>query len=283
MAEECKKKEEGIAIPRVAYEGDDAVLKEQVVHYEKGTRRIVIFTIVGLLMGWFSYRYYGETFLPLKIILAVPYKMSELLHNALHTEIFYDPGLRPEDAFFPQAPFVSRLAEYGTAALFGGAVYGSFAYFTGDKRIFTLSGYVRFGCIWAAVVGIWTAALFGANGWQAEQNNALKNVSAFFIEGEVSGSAYYEEYQEETYEKLLSSFYAGEGPREIRPDVRDEEGELDMELRFGDFLQGAMNARIHPDRGYLVTDRGRVYQMTDEFMSIYRECLEVENREAVEN
>lgn len=283
MGEEYKGKEEGIAIPRVVYEGNDTTLKEQVVHYEKGTRRIVIFTIVGLLMGWFSYRYYGENFLPLKMVLAIPYKMSELWHQAFHTEEIWFQGPRPDDLFFPQAPFVSWLAEYGTSALFGGAVYGSLAYFTGDKRIFTLSGYLRFGCVWAAVISVWTAILFGANGWQAGQNNELKNVSGFFIESEWSGSGYYADFQEETYERLWNAFYEEGGPKAIQEDVREEEGELPVELRFGKFLQGAMSARIHPEKGYLVTDRGYVYQMTDAFMEVYRECLEEENDEAVEN
>lgn len=278
MTEKWNKKEEGIEIPKVVYEGSDTVLKEQVVHYEKGTRRIVIFTIVGLLMGWFSYRYYGENFLPLRMILAVPYKLSELLHNALHTEVLWYPGAQPEDAFFPQAPYVSLLAEYGTSVLFGGAVYGSLAYFTGDKRIFTLSGYIKFGCIWAAVIGVWTAALFGANAWQAGQNNALKNVSGFFIEGEVRGSSYWDE-KDFGWERLMDTFYEGDGPVEIGSEIRDMDGELYLGLWFGDYLQGAMDARIHPELGYVVTDRGRVYRMPEAFMEVYRECLEVENRE----
>ena len=35
-----------------------------------------------------------------------------------------------------------------------------------------------------------------------------------------------------------------------------------------------MLAWIHPEKGYLVTDQGKVYQMTDAFMDLYRECLE---------
>lgn len=284
MAEKYQKKEEGIAIPRVTYEHSDTVLKEQVVHYEKGTRRIIVFTIVGLLMGWFSYRYYGENFLPLKIVLAVPYKMSELLHHALHPAVYGEWSMASSlDEFFPQAPYVSRLAEFGTASLFGGAVYGSLAYFTGDKRIFTLSGYVRFGCIWAAVIGIWTAVLFGANAWQVEQNNELKQVSGFFIEGERSGSAYYADCREEIFEQLKEAFYAEEGPGRLEPAVRSREGEQSLSLIFGKYQQGFMEAGIHPEKGYLVTDQGYVYQMTEEFMEVYRQCVEEENHEAMED
>ena len=105
MTEKERKKEERIQIPRVTYEGKDEVLKEQVVHYEKGTRRIVLFTVVGLLLGWFSYCYYGEEFLPLKIILAIPYKCSELLHQSLHGDhgLYLRSWIFAGDAFFPQA------------------------------------------------------------------------------------------------------------------------------------------------------------------------------------
>lgn len=277
MAEEYGKREEGIEIPKVSYEGDDRNLKEQVIHYEKGTRRILIFTIVGLIMGWFSYRYYGESFLPLKIVLAVPYKLSEMLHNAFHPAIYTGLGMADAmDEFFPQAPIISRLAEYGTSALFGGAIYGSLAYFSGDKRIFTLSRYVRFGCVWAAVIGVWTAVLFGLNGIQVAENNDLKNVTGFFIMGEYTGQSYYLG-QDETAGLLVDSFYEGNGPKERKTDSRNTDGELEIEIRFGKD-QGYMRALISPKEGYLVTDEGRMYQMTDSFMEVYRACLSEEDQ-----
>lgn len=283
MAKEYEKKEDEIRFPKVSYGGNDRELKEQVIHYEKGTRRIIIFTIVGLLMGWFSYYYYGETFLPLKIVLVVPYKLSELLHLALHSEI-YPQWIRLQDIFFPQAPVVSRLAEYGTSALFGGAIYGSLAYFTGDKRIFTLGRYVRFGCVWAVVIGVWTSALFGANAWQAGRNNALKNVSGFIVSGEHSARGYYVFKEENSMAKdLQDAFYQDGPPQEISSASREPDGELPLELTFGKFQEGYMCAWIHPKLGYLVTDEGLVYEMSDEFMELYRECLEEENHEKVEN
>ncbi len=274
MTEKERKKEERIQIPRVTYEGKDEVLKEQVVHYEKGTRRIVLFTVVGLLLGWFSYCYYGEEFLPLKIILAIPYKCSELLHQSLHGDhgLYLRSWIFAGDAFFPQAPNVSYLAEYGTSALFGGAVYGSLAYFTGDKRIFTLTGYLRFGFVWAAVIGVWTGALFGANAWQVSRNNQLKEVSGMFVNGEEMGRGYYAGYWEKNGDGLRQAFYEGDGPRLLKEEIREPEGEVELDLYFGAGGKGAMYGRIHPKKGYLVTDQGLVYQMTDAFMELYRAC-----------
>ena len=40
-------------IPEAGYGGTDEGLKERVVHFEKGTRRILVFTLVGFVLGWF--------------------------------------------------------------------------------------------------------------------------------------------------------------------------------------------------------------------------------------
>ena len=47
--------EEEIEIPEVSYEGEDSKLLELVGKFKKGTLRIIIFTLVGAAMGWFSY------------------------------------------------------------------------------------------------------------------------------------------------------------------------------------------------------------------------------------
>ena len=277
MAEHEEMREGQVEIPRVVYEGKDEELKEQVVHYEKGTRRIVLFTVLGLLLGWFSYCYYGADFFPLKVILAVPYKLSECLHQALHGEELYGLtglGMFGRDAFFPQAPYLSVLAEYGISALFGGAVYGSLAYFTGDKRIFTLSGYARFGCVWAAVIGVCTSALFGMNALQVSRNNHLTDLRGMFVIGDSGGRGFYADYWETENNRLQETFYEGNGPEEVGAEVREPEQERELDLIFGAHGEGAMLAWIHPEKGYLVTDQGKVYQMTDAFMDLYRECLE---------
>ncbi len=282
MSEE-QRQDESVVIPKITYEGNDRDLKEQVIHYEKGTHRIVVFTIVGLLMGWFSYQYYGENFLPLKIILAIPYKCSEMLHEAFHPPIYAQMGMMgcELDKFFPQAPYVSILAEYGTAALFGGAVYGSLAYFTGDKRIFTLTKYVKFGCVWAAVIAVWTAALFGVNHWQVKRNDTLQNISSMFINGDWGGRAYPAGSIEG--QELIEAFYEGEGPVVCAVSERKPEEEYIIEFSFGVYRQGQMSAWIHPEKGYLVTDQGTTYQMTEAFMEQYRVYLEEENHEQVAN
>ena len=122
--------EEAIRLPDAECRSGN--LKEQVEHYDKGNRRILVFTIVGLIMGWFSYRYYITDLLPLKIVIGIPYKLSEMIHVVFHNHNYAysvqsSQSLRNE--FFPQYYFASIFAEYGISALIGGAVYGSIGFF----------------------------------------------------------------------------------------------------------------------------------------------------------
>lgn len=72
--------EEEIEIPEVSYEGEDSKLLELVGKFKKGTLRIIIFTLVGAAMGWFSYTYTTDSFFITKVIFAVPYKISEAIY-----------------------------------------------------------------------------------------------------------------------------------------------------------------------------------------------------------
>ena len=85
LVEGYLEQEKELDIPEAGYEGTDEELKERVVHFEKGTRRILVFTLVGFVLGWFSIAYFTDSFLVTKVILAIPYKASEMLHNLFHS------------------------------------------------------------------------------------------------------------------------------------------------------------------------------------------------------
>lgn len=128
---EDRHRDQEFEIPREVYDGEEKKLKKRVVHFQKGVRRIFIFTIVGFIMGRFSYLYVTMRFLPLKAVVGVPYKLNEVIHNLLHGRQWMQTTL---DTFFPNANYVSLFAENVIPILFGGAIYGSLAYFTGDKE-----------------------------------------------------------------------------------------------------------------------------------------------------
>ena len=126
LVEGYLEKEKELDIPEAGYEGTDEELKERVVHFEKGTRRILVFTLVGFVLGWFSIAYFTDSFLVTKVILAIPYKVSEMLHNLFHSHpysYYGGNGMFTEfNEFFPGRGLLTFLAERITPVLIGGAV-----------------------------------------------------------------------------------------------------------------------------------------------------------------
>lgn len=117
-----------IEIPQVTYHGDDKKLKERVSKFKAGTLRIVIFTIVGLFMGYYSHTYVTDPFFPTKLITAIPYKVMEAIYGSiLHVDTMVSRefwGYTLEWEFFPYSALANPLAEPFTTMLIGGAIYG---------------------------------------------------------------------------------------------------------------------------------------------------------------
>lgn len=158
--------QEKITIPKVVYRGDDKKLTERIRKFKAGTMRIVIFTIVGMILGWYSYTYYTDSFFITKIILAIPYKLSEAIYVSIigtnAEQLMLQAGY-PLTEFFPQSPLATFLAEQVTPVLIGGAIYGALGYFTGDKRVFTLQRFVKFFGIWCAVILLYIGSVYAVN------------------------------------------------------------------------------------------------------------------------
>lgn len=276
-------REEAIKLPEA--ECTKGNLKEQVEHYDKGTRRILVFTIVGLIMGWFSYMYYGTDFLPLKILIGIPYKMNEMLHTALHNHNLiyltkHTQGLLNE--FFPQAYLVSVIAEYGISSLIGGALYGSLGFFTGDKRIFTLTKYIKFSAVWICIISLSIAGTFLANNIAVEKNQKFEDISGFFLYYESGGSGFYHDSpgaSGDCFKSLEQAFYADGKVTEIENQQRNMEEEELIEFTFGPYHTRYMAAFINLQEKYLVTDIGKMYPMSDEFCQTVLACQEKEEKE----
>lgn len=277
LVEGYMEKEQELQLELEGWQGKDEKLKERVVHYEKGTRRIVIFTLVGLLMGWLSIRYYTDSFLVTKVILAVPYKLGEMLHNVLHQSHYdYYPGELNE--FFPGDGLSTFLAERIVPVLFGGAVYGSLAYFTGDKRIFTLKRYLKFAAVWAAVILGFTEMTFAVNSWREQRADSLQNVDYFFLSSPVSGSGFGEglgnEVRNGTFYKLKEAFYADGMPKRCDSLQREHEKEIPEALGMGTYQ---MEVWVNYEDCYLITKRGTAYRISEEFAAYVKEYYETDS------
>lgn len=171
--------QEQIPIPKVVYQGEDKKLQERIGKFKVGTFRIVLFTIVGMFMGWHSMEYYTDSFLLTKVILAIPYKISEAIYVTVigtGAERVLWEEMKVFTEFFPLSPIATFLAERGTPVLIGGAIYGALAYFTGDKRVFTLNRFVKFFGIWCAVILLYIGGVYGVNAATSSMDNFPKEV-----------------------------------------------------------------------------------------------------------
>lgn len=275
--------EEAIRLPEADW--GNANLKESVEHYDKGNKRILVFTIVGLILGWFSYRYYITDFLPLKVIIAVPYKVSELLHTALHDHsyIYISEAVQGQmDAFFPQSRVASILAEYGVSSLIGGAFYGSIGFFTGDKKIFTLTKFLKFAAIWTVIVSVGIGGTFLVNQIAVEKNHSFTDVSGFLLHYNWGSDGF---YRGDTgvrgmfYSELEQAFCENGEILENPEQRRDFDGEALIEFYYGSLHTRSMAAWINPKEKYLVNDNGTIYSMNDTFCRLVGEYKVREERE----
>lgn len=286
--------EEAIRLPEAGCSGSN--LKEQIEHYDKGTRRIAVFTIVGLILGWFSVKYYVTDFLPLKIIIGIPYKISEMIHVTLHDHDFIYSAAQWADyssltsraflnEFFPQSYLASAAAEFGIAALVGGAIYGSIGFFTGDKRIFTLTKYLKFAAVWAVVILLAVGGTFLANHLAVEKNQKFEDVSGFLLHYEHGGDGYYGDDAGErgAYFKQLSEAFFADGPLSEAELQRNPKGEETIEFLFGPWHSRYMAALINLEDRYLVSDNRTVYRISEEFCRMVKEYQEREEKEYEEN
>ncbi len=271
MVEGYMEKAQELSLELEGFQGDDNKLKERVIHYNKGFRRIVIFTLVGLVMGWLSIYYYTDNFPVTKIILAVPYKMSEMLHNILHqpdyrSYVCLDLQTRFNE-FFPGDSLCTFLAERIVPVLFGGAIYGSLAYFTGAKKVFTLRRYLKFAGIWATAILSFTGIIFGVNKYREKAADKLQNADYFLLYSESGmGSGFGEELGSEertaSYEKLYAAFYENGMPVKDKGISREPEKEVALNIGMNFYLT---EVYVNYEEKYLITANNTGYRISDSF------------------
>ena len=264
-----------IEIPEIVYQGDDKKLKERIFKFKAGSFRITVFTIVGVIMGYFSRTYVTDTFLPTKLIMAIPYKISEAIYtsilgtDAATTQYWSWPPF-PND-FFPRSLPATYVAEVVTVILIAGAVYGSLAYFTGDKRVFTLERYLKFAACWCAVILVSIGAAYGINAKAVSDNEKMLGIERLHLvcvqyENGVTGSASFGGEQEK---RLLELLYEGLEPAKIH---RDYESEIPVNLVLSGGRQ--TECRINYRDCYLITEFGTTYRISPEFAEVLRTYCE---------
>lgn len=262
--------ENKLEIPSIVYQGDDRKLQRRVRKFKAGTFRIVLFTIVGFIMGHYSYTYVGESFLPMKVILAIPYKLNEALYVSI---LGTDAMVRGTEEycmfttfteFFPHSYLATFLAESVTTVLIGGAVYGTLAYFTGDRKVFTLQRFTKFAGYWCTVVLLCVGLTYGVNARAVADNEALRGKPVIRLYDREGKS---DSLENEVIESLLEEcIYGGLERDELQ---RDYEGEVYICIRFSSFRTTV--CRVNFEEGYLVAEKGTTYRIPEEYAQKIKE------------
>ncbi|MGE4352565.1 MAG: hypothetical protein AB7D36_00580 [Oscillospiraceae bacterium] len=259
--------EQIMTLPQTVYQGSPDALKRRVIKFDKGISRIVIFTIVGLVLGWFSYYYRTIGFWPLKAVIALPYKLSFWIHTLLHhrsdMEIQYGWMYFQNTDFFPESVTATIIAERVTAVLFGGAIYGALAYCTGDKRIFTLQRLMTFLACWTVLIVLTIGLSFGVSTYQINQMETLENVGEMWISPETKGA--WTVWRSEEDSDIYDIFYSGL----LQDDgiIRERDEEIPVIFTWRNQRE-TMIILINAEKQYLITRQGTLWRISPEFSQL---------------
>lgn len=269
-----------ISIPKVDCEVNDKKLLVRINKFKAGTMRIIVFTLAGMIIGWFGYTYRTDSFILTKVIFAIPYKISEVIYTKIIGTGFTvstNPLFGIETEFFRQSVLATFLAEHITPVAIGGAIFGCLSYFTGDKRVFTLGRFVKFVSVWIGIIILYIGCVYGINAKAEYDNNHLHNAAHFYLASSDRGESIFDK---ERSDKLLKAFENGlRGDNTIN---REKENEIPIEIYFSRGMRN-MIALVNCDENYLVTQNGLLYHVSKEFAGYVKEYYETGSLMGIQN
>lgn len=234
----------------------------------RGTNRVILFSVAGLIIGLNSHLYEKDTFLITKVVLGLPYKISAAVYQFMI-------GTNAEDAqntmallntdFFPNSLIATNLAKWVTPMLLAIFIFGSFAYFTGDKEIFTLQRYVRFFYGNMLVLILLVCLVYGVNKKADSDNCALKGIQTFILQ---SNQMISEEFRGKEAAELRTSLQ--QDLREDSDITRDTEQEIQIGLILGRGTRFA-DAYVNVQEQYIAVEDGTVYHVGKKFCQYVKE------------
>ena len=272
---------DGIDLPQIARDVEDNKLIQRIIKRRKGLQRIVLFSIIGFILGFLSFYYTKDRFIVTKIIMAVPYKLSELIFSSLrpasngYIAVIGGFGRTLRDSFFPQFTLLGLIAERFTPSIIGMGLYGSLGYFTGDKKVFTLEKYVRYLIKGLAAIVLWVFLIFGVYFFSLQGMYHLNNVEAVqVLKSETNGisSVYFDaENKPESFaaisygldRKVLKErggvLYGGTGDRIT----------VIFDMGLGRTVAGQVDAANNT----VTLDNGDIYEVGDSFTKVVEACI----------
>lgn len=163
-------------MPSQPVEVDDEVLIGRIKARSKGIKRITIFGILGFFLGVFSHVYILDTFIITKAIMALPYKLAELVLGIFFTQStasFYFDG---DMGFFPFNQSLELAATLITPGFIAAFIAIMIGYLVSDQRVFTRKKIVNFIVAGIVALSVWIAILYGAYTYYAYTTAKIDNL-----------------------------------------------------------------------------------------------------------
>lgn len=241
---------------------------QQIISGKKGSNRVALFCTAGVLIGLFSHLYEKDTFFITKGILGLPYKISEAIYQFM---IGTDAADAEETLanlntdFFPHSLIATGMARWITPMLIGLFLVGSFAYFTGDKKIFTLQRYTHFLYGNIIVIAMLICLTYGINKKAVSDCGELKDINTFVFQ---SSQMISEEFSGKSAQTLKDSLQKGlkKDPRI----TRNYEDEIEIGLIMGNKTRFT-DAYVNPQKCYIVINDITIYHVDKKFANYVKQ------------
>lgn len=267
-----------LELPKEDMTDENTNLLKKVLKRRRDTRRILIFSIIGMFMGFFSFTYRQQNIFILKLIIGIPYKIMEMFMLYIRpevTDIFSSPAYM-DNSIFLKFRVLSAVAERVLPCIIGGCIYGSIGYITGDKSIFTLKKFVVFISKWAAAAALCVGLLFATYYHVSDASYSLKDISGFMIATSSNGAGFdgsrgvYADYGAGDFESLVKGLNNSKIADRQQP--HGEYKEMMPITIFGKWYF-EINAMLDLENDMLYMDNGDVYEVPESFV---KTCINID-------
>lgn len=256
---------------------DDNKLIQRIKNRRKGIKRITLFTIAGFILGLLSFFYTQDKFLITKILMAIPYKMSEGILSIIMPKGSINFDLIGKPAYvnygygvFPHFTFLAFIAERLNPAFIGAGIYGSLGYFSGDRRVFTFKKYLRYLIMGIVILVIWLGGLYGVYHYSTENIYNLEDIKEIQIVNKRDGAQdifVKEEIDNRDYIAILNSIDHKKSVGKGKYETYDS----NVFLVFDFGLGRTVTAKVDFSRDLILLDNNKAYRIRkDTFSRIER-------------
>ena len=286
--EECRKllddSTQSIELPREDIADENTNLLKKVLKRKKEAKRILIFSIIGMIMGFFSYKYIDQNIFILKLILAVPYKLMEMVMLYIRpqvTNIFSFNDYMGYMGYMHSSIFLkfwvlNATAERVLPCIIGGCIYGSIGYITGDKNVLTLKKFIAFISKWVVAAVLCVGLLFGTYYYVSDATYSFEDISGFMVSTSSNGTVYngstgvYNDRYSREFENLVEGLSNSK-----KTDVNLSGGDYShmMPVTILGKLYFEVTAMLDIQNNLLYLDNGDVYQVPQSFVDT---CINIE-------